>query len=128
MYKASYKPVSQAIHSALAREGVAIGNTAAVPRVEVHTFVENPSTDKGGAVRVLACVIESVSSKSMEDASGMNATNLEKLDGVRVSGDTPEFRIMGWLTTQLQEQTATSDTQQIEYHVLQSIDFYVQQL
>lgn len=128
MYKASYKPVSQAIHAALAREGVTIGNTAAVPRVEVHSFVENPATDKGGAVRVLACVVESVSNLSMEDASGMNATNLEKLDGVQVSGDTPEFRIVGWITTQLQEQPVTTDTQIIEYHVLQSIDFYVQQL
>ena len=128
MYKPSYKPLSQAIHAALAREGVAIGNTAAVPRVEVHSFVEAQPQDKGDALRVLSCVVESISNVSMEDAAGMNATNLEKLAGVQVTGDTPEYRVIGSVPTQLQESTDTTDTQMIEYHVSQNIDFYVQQL
>lgn len=125
MYKSSYKAIAQALTAALTRPGVFVGGTADYPRVEIHTFVENPPTDKGDAVRVLSCIVESMSTTSPEDAATMNAENLELLDGFAYEGE--DFSVIGWTPVQLQNLTETSDPQLILHRVLQTIDIYVQQ-
>lgn len=126
MYKASYKDICVALYSALAREGVKVGNTADIPRVELHTFIEGQTQDKGGAVRVITCTMESLSPASPEAAADLNAGNLTALDGFTYQGE--NFRVFGVIPTQLNELTETSDPQAIVYRVLQTIDIYVQQL
>jgi len=139
MYSSSYKPIASALAAALAREGYPVGGTATYPRVELHTFIENATTDKGGAVRVLSCIVESMSNKSAEQAATMNAYNLSVLGRFTYEGDFSEdfsedfqldrpFRVVGVVPTQLTELTETSDPQMFLYRVLQSIDIYVQQL
>ena len=139
MYSSSYKPIAEALALALAREGVAVNGTTGYPRVELHTFIENPTTDKGEALRVLSCIVESMSNRSAEEAAQMNGYNLAALDGFRYDGDWSNdfsgdfrlgrsFRCIGVVPTQLQELTETSDPQMIIYRVLQSIDIYVQQI
>lgn len=131
MYNPSYQPVAEALHVTLAREGVHVGDTAAYPRVECHSFVENTPQDKGDAVRVLACVVESMSVTSPEEAAGMNADNLaliQTLDGYIYTSGTTTFEVIGIVPTQFQDMTETSDPQKILYRALQSIDIYVQQI
>lgn len=125
MYRSSYKPLAQALHAALAREGVYVGSTAGYPRVECHSFIENAPLDKDGSVRVLACTIESMSTVSPEDAASMNADNLERLDSFEYQDS--DFKVIGIVPTQFQDMTETSDPQKILHRALQSIDIYVQQ-
>ena len=138
MYRSAYKPVFEELHRRLARPGVFIGNTAGYPRVEVHTIVENQPTDKGNAVRVLSCVLESMSTSSMEEAATMNEYNLGLLQDFRYEGMfsddfsedfqlTGEFRVVGVVFTGMNELAETSDTQTVIYRVLQNVDIYVQQ-
>lgn len=126
MYSSSYKTIAAVLVSALEREGVAVGNTASYPRIELHTFIEAPAMDKGNAVRVLSCIVESMSNRSAGLAADMNAENLSRLGALAYSGE--DFAIVGIVPTQLQELTETSDPQLILYRVLQSIDIYIQQL
>lgn len=125
MYKSSYKPIAQALHAALAREGVYVGSTAGYPRVECHSFTENAPLDKDGSVRVLACTVESMSTVSPEAAAAMNAENLERLGSFEFEDS--DFRVLGIVPTQFQDMTETSDPQKILHRALQSIDIYVQQ-
>jgi hypothetical protein len=126
MYKSSYKTIYAALVTTLTRTGVNVGGTAGYPRVEIHSFVENPPSDKGGSVRVLTCVVESMSTASAVAASQLNDDNLQLLGGFAYSGE--QFKVVGLVPTQLQDLTETSDPQQIIYRVLQTIDIYVQQL
>ena len=128
MYSSSYKPIAAALAAALARDGYPVGGTAAYPRVELHSFVENAPTDKGGAVRVMSCIGESMSNRSAEQAANMNAYNLAVLADFRYEDAGQTFRVVGVVPTQLTELTETSDPQMFIYRVLQSIDIYVQQL
>ncbi len=128
MYKSAYKFIAEALRTTLSagRTGIYFGGTAAYPRVECHTFIENPPQDKGDSVRVVSVIVESISIKSAADAAQMNADNLALL-GDLSAADT-DFKVIGTVPTQLQEIPETSDTQKILYRVLQSIDIYVQQL
>ena len=126
MYSSAYRAVSTALAQALTRAGVHVGLTAGYPRVETHTFNENAPLDKGGALRVISCVVESMAVTSPEDAESMNAANLTAIQGLALAADSG-FRVVGVVPTQLQELTETSDTQQILYRALQSVDIYVQQ-
>ena len=128
MYSSSYQTIAAALASALSREGVFVGGTAGYPRVELHSFVENAPTDKGSAVRVISCVVESMSNRSAEQAAALNADNLTVLAEFRYEDDGKTFRVFGVVPTQLQELTETSDPQMFLYRVLQTIDIYVQQL
>lgn len=139
MYRSAYKPVFEELNRRLARSGVYVGNTAGYPRVEVHSIVENQPTDKGQAVRVLSCVLESMSATSMEEAATMNEYNLGVLQDFRYEGAfsddfgtdfqlTGQFRVVGVVWTGMNEMADTSDTQMILYRVLQNVDIYVQQL
>ena len=126
MYKSSYKAIASALATTLSRAGVSVNGTAGYPRVELHTFIENTPSDKGGAVRVLSCIVESMSAKGAADAASMNADNLALLGAMTYTGT--DFALVGIVPTQMQELTETSDPQMILYRVLQTIDIYIQQL
>lgn len=126
MYSSSYKPIATALATLLSRSGVQVGGGAGYPRIELHTFIENPPSDKGGVVRVLSCIVESMSNRGAAAAATLNDENLALLGGWTYTGT--DFSIMGVVPTQLQELTETSDPQIILYRVLQTIDIYVQQL
>lgn len=139
MYRSAYRPVFEELHRRLQRPGVFVGNTAGFPRVEVHSIVENQPTDKAASVRVISCVLESMSSKSMEQAARMNEYNLGVLQDFRYSGAfasdystdfqlTGDFRVVGVVWTGMNELAETTDTQAVIYRILQNIDIYVQQL
>ena len=45
----AYAPLYSAVVARLARRGVTVGGTAAIPRIEVHTITEGERLDKDGA-------------------------------------------------------------------------------
>lgn len=123
---AAYRFTYKAIAAAIARSGVVIGRTGGYPRVELHSFVEGERMDKGGAVRTIACVMESMSATSLEACVTLNEGNLAALEGLNAA-DT-DFRVIGWRPTQLQDLTEATDSKAVLYRQLQSLEIFIQKL
>lgn len=127
MYKSSQGEVYKALRRQLMRDGVAVGETAGYPRVEIHSFAENAPQDKDGQVRTLSCIVESMSVQSYGHSVTMNEDNLERLlaDGWHVLGN--GMTILGVVPDQLTELPETLDTKEILYRQLQRINLTIWQ-
>lgn len=126
IYRSSQGEVYKAIRARLTRKGVAVGETAGYPRVEVHSFTENAPTDKDGRVRVVSCVVESMSVTSYGHSVSMNEENLARLLGDwHVLGNT--FEVLGVVPDQLTELTESLDTKEILYRQLQRVNITIWQ-
>lgn len=127
MYKSSQREVYKALRKQLLRDGVAVGETAGFPRVEIHTFAENAPQDKDGMLRTVSCIVESMSVQSYGEAVEMNEYNLAKIleDGWHVLGD--GMTILGVVPDQLTELTETLETKEILYRQLQRINLTIWQ-
>ena len=125
-YRSAQGEVYKALRKQLLRDGIPVGETANYPRIEIHSFTENATTDKDGMVRSLSCVVESMSVKSYGDAVTMNEGNLERLleDGWGIDKG---FTILGITPDQLTELTETLETQEILYRQLQRINVLIWQ-
>lgn len=119
--------VYKALVSGLTRKGVKVGGTASYPRVEVHSVVEQEPIDKGGIVRAITCIVESMSEDKMADVMQMNEGNLERLVAQALNlGES--WRIIDIIPGQLQELTESTETNKILYRLLQNITVYVERL
>ena len=119
--------VYKALVSVLTRKGVKVGGTASYPRVEVHSVVEPEPIDKDGIVRIITCIVESMSEDKMADVMQMNEGNLERLVAQALNlGES--WRIIDIIPGQLQELTESTETNKILYRLLQNITVYVEQL
>ena len=116
--------VYKGIVARLTRKGVKVGGTASYPRVEVHSVIEQEPLDKGGTVRSISCIVESISEDRMAEGVGLNEGNLEQLSMALNLG--ADWRIVGIQQGQLQQITETSETNKILYRLLQNITVYVQ--
>ena len=116
--------VYKGIGARLTRKGVNVGGTASYPRVEVHSVTEQEPLDKGGTVRSISCIVESISEDRMAEVVGLNEGNLEQLSMALNLG--ADWRIVGIQQGQLQQITETSETNKILYRLLQNITVYVQ--
>ena len=116
--------VYKGIVARLTRKGVNVGGTASYPRVEVHSVTEQEPLDKGGTVRSISCIVESISEDRMAEVVGLNEGNLEQLSMALNLG--ADWRIVGIQQGQLQQITETSETNKILYRLLQNITVYVQ--
>lgn len=116
--------VYKGIVARLTRKGVKVGGTASYPRVEVHSVIEQEPLDKGGTVRSISCIVESISEDRMAEVVGLNEGNLEQLSMALNLG--ADWRIVGIQQGQLQQITETSETNKILYRLLQNITVYVQ--
>ena len=74
-----YRTLYSAVVTRLTRTGVTIGSTARYPRVEIHSFREQERLDKEGALRQINFIVESISNKSLDQATTMNEDNLKLL-------------------------------------------------
>lgn len=117
----------KALRAQLLRKGIPVGDTAAFPRVEIHSFAENAPTDKDGIVRTVSCTVESMSTRSYGDAVAMNEENLERLaqDGWHAIGK--GLTVLSVLPDQLTELTEVMETQDILYRQLQRINVIIWQ-
>lgn len=125
-YASAYRHIYAALIAALKRNGVYVGNGAECPRVELHSFNEQQSLDKGGSVRVVSCTMESMSAKSPDEVVKLNEDNLRCLASTSITGDV--FAVVGIVPTQLTDLTEVSDSKPILYRLLQTLDIYIQQL
>ena len=125
-YKSSTGEIYKALRNQLLGGGVPVGETAEYPRIEIHSFTENPPTDKDGRLRSVSCIVECMSVTSYGDAVAMNERNLERLqaDGWQTSGG---FTIIGIVPDQLTELTEATETQEILYRQLQRFNLSVWQ-
>lgn len=121
-YRSSQGEIYKALRQQLARQGVAIGETAGYPRVELHSYMENGPADKDGLVRSVSVVVESMSAQSYGDAVAMNEENLDRLladDSWHELGN--GFTVLGIVPDQLTELSATLETKEILYRQLQRL-------
>lgn len=127
MYKSSQGEVYKALRRQLMRDGVAVGETADYPRIEIHSFAENAPLDKDGTIRTLSCIVESMSVQSYGDSVAMNEENLARIlaDGWHVLGN--GMTILGVVPDQLTELTEVIDTKETLYRQLQRINLTIWQ-
>lgn len=125
-YRSAQGEIYKVLRKQLLRPGIPVGETAGYPRVEIHSFTENPPQDKDGKLRTLSCVVESMSVKSYGDACAMNAENIERLFA-DAWGIEKDFTIIGINPDQLTELTETLETQEILYRQLQRINVLIWQ-
>lgn len=128
IFTSAYKAVVTALQSLFARTGVYVGQGAGYPRVEVHTVTESERLDKGGNLRRLSCTVESISAKSMNECNALLQENLDLLAAGQLAVAPDGFELVGIVPQQLQDLTESSDTANIIYRLLQSVDIYVQRL
>lgn len=119
-----YRTIYNALVAQLTRQGVTIGKTAKYPRVEIHSIREQERLDKDGALRQINVTVESISNRSLGEATTMNEDNLRLLTE-------NELELIGWtclgiLPVQLQDMTESSDTNKIIYRLLQSFTVWVE--
>lgn len=121
----AYDAVYSAVVAKLTRQGVIIGKTAFLPRIEVHTITEGQRMDKAGDVRQMELTVESISNASLAAAVTMNEKNLELLTkGVLNLGTS--WTCLGVVPVQLQDLTESSDSDKIVYRLLQQVSIIVQ--
>lgn len=126
IFTSAYKAVVTALQSLLARAGVYVGQGAGYPRVEVHTVTESERLDKGGNLRRLSLTVESISTQSMNECNALLQENLDRLAAGQLAVAPEGFELVGIVPQQLQDLTESSDTANIIYRLLQSVDIYVQ--
>lgn len=126
-HTSAYSSVYRAVVSCLRREGVQVGGGAGYPRVEIHSLLESGRLDKEGMLRELSLTVESISNRSLEEASTLNEGNMELLTGSELSLGT-DWSFVGIVPDQLQDLTETSDPQKILYRIIQSYRLYVEKV
>ena len=125
-HESAYGPFYSAVCARLERNGVRVGKSAFVPRVEVHTITESERLDKEGALRQLSFTVESIGNASLAATVAMNEENVKRLTS-EIS--LPEgWRCVGILPDQLQDLTETSDTNKILYRLLQGFTAFVERV
>ena len=120
----AYRTIYTAVVGRLSRTGVTIGKTAKVPRVEVHSIREGERLDKDGALRQVTMTVESISNRSLGDATQMNEDNLKRLTEYEL--DLDGWKCLGVVPVQLQDLTETSDTNKILYRLLQEVTIFLE--
>lgn len=123
--KSAYKAVVEGLQVLLARAGIRVGEGAGYPRVEVHTVTESERLDKNGDLRLLSLTVESISDRSMTECEEMLQENLERLASGNLDVTPEGFELVGTFPQQLQDLTESSDTNNIIYRLLQTVDIYV---
>ena len=125
-HESGYGPVYKAVVTCLTREGVTVGRTTSMPRVEVHSITEGERLDKEGQVRQVSLTVESIGNASLAATAAMNERNIELMTaGITL----PEgWNCLGVVPDQLQDLTETSDTAKIIYRLLQTFTIWVERV
>lgn len=125
-FRSAYAAVYKAARLVLKNLGVAVGETANYPRIELHSFVENGPLDKGNSVRQLTLTVEAMSSKSRAEAVDLIDGSIRDIvaDNLNLAAD--GFKVIGVEQTQLQDITENADSQQIIYRMLQTLTVFIE--
>ena len=127
MYKSAQGEIYKALRRRLLRNGIPVGETADYPRIEIHSFTENPPQDKDGYMRTISCIVESMSPRSYGDAVTMNEENIARVLAASWHTISGGFTVIGITPDQLTELTETLDTQEILYRQLQRFNILLWQ-
>lgn len=121
----AYSTLYAGIVARLKRNGVRVGGTADVPRIEAHSITEGERLDKDGALRQLTLTVECISNSSVAEAAAMNDENLKRLTETDLDLGN-DWSCIGIVPTILQDLTEASDTQKVLYRILQQFNIYIQ--
>ena len=119
--------IFKAVRNALLRDGVNVGGTAQMPRVEIHSVVEDAPQTKDNAVRSITCTIECVSSTKVADVVDLLEGNVQKLfadAGLSLSG----YDIIGIVPGQIRlfDEQEAQDSMAVFYRLLQDVTVWVE--
>lgn len=125
MYRSAESELYRTIREMLLRPGIRVGGGADYPRVEVHSYSESETLDKGMRLREVTVTVESMSTSSKGDALEMNADNLERLAGQSL--ETEHFHVIGIIPSTLTDMEESLDTKEILYRQLQTLRIIISQ-
>lgn len=115
------------IRNALTRQGVKIGGTAAYPRVEIHSVVEDAPQTKDNSVRSVTATVECVSAEKVADVVTLLEGNTEKLfadAGLALTG----WDVIGIVPGQVRlfDEQQSLDSAAVFYRVLQDVTIWLE--
>ncbi len=113
----------------LKREGVKVGGTAGMPRVEIHSITEQARLDKAGDVRQVSFSVESLHNRSLEECTLVadgNVAILTSLEPYEIATEAIWVRVLGFVPDQRQDMTETSDTDKIVYRIIDTFTAWVE--
>lgn len=127
IFRTAIAGLFKAVRSALVRQGVNVGGTAAYPRVELHSFVENSPADKEGRLRSIDLVVECISDKAVGETVDMLEQNIVALlseNGIGVQG----FELVGIVPGQsrLLDEQEVNDQNRVIYRIIQNLTVWLQ--
>lgn len=119
--------VFKLIRRTLSRDGVRIGGTADMPRVEIHSVVEDAPQTKDNALRSITCTIECVSSEKVADIIALLEGNVEAVfadAGLSLEG----YDVIGIVPGQIRlfDEQEAQDSTAVFYRVLQDVTVWVE--
>ena len=121
--------VFKLIRSTLLRSGVKIGTTAQLPRVEIHSVVEDVPQTKDNALRSITATIEAISGEKIADVITLLEGNIERIfadAGLSLTG----YNVIGVVPGQIRlfDEQVSQDTQAVYYRCLQDVTIYVEKV
>lgn len=126
-YKSFIADFFRAVIAKLTRPGVNVGGTAAYPRTEVHSVVEDAPLTKDGTLRHITCTVEVITDTKVADAVEImqeNAVRLFTEKGLAVPGATLVGLVPGQV--RLFEEQETSDSARVLYRILQDMECWIE--
>ena len=109
----------------LKRKGVFVGGTGNYPRVEVHSFNEPTPLCKDGSIRVVNCVVESISDKRLDESLAMNEENIRRLVEERMQLD-DNCELIGVEIGQQQGMIEQTESKGVLYRMLTNVKIYLE--
>lgn len=126
-YKSLIADFFRAVIAKLTRQGVNVGGTAAYPRIEVHSVVEDAPLTKDRTLRHITCTVEVITDTKVADAVEImqeNAVRLFTEKGLAVPGATLVGLVPGQV--RLFEEQETSDSARVLYRILQDMECWIE--
>lgn len=126
-FTSALSSVFKMLRTALTREGVKIGGTASMPRVEIHSVVEDAPQTKDNAVRSITCTIECVSNKKVDNVVDLLTGNVQKLfadAGLSLTG----YDIIGIVPGQIRlfDEQEAQDSMAVFFRLLQDVTVWAE--
>lgn len=116
--------VLSALVARLSRAGINVGGTAGYPRIECHSGTASQAEDKSGLVRKLTVSVESMTDNDQLAAMALSDENAALLESpLELSGG---WRGMGQILTQGQVMPEASDTKNIIYRSILTVEIYAE--
>lgn len=126
-FTSALSSVFKMLRTALTREGVKIGGTASMPRVEIHSVVEDTPQTKDNTLRSITCTIECVSGGKVADVISLLEGNVAQVfadAGLSLAG----YDVIGIVPGQIRlfDEQEAQDSTAVFFRLLQDVTVWVE--